>query len=270
MARAIWKGTIQFGPVRVPVKLYTAVEDQRARARLLHDKDQQPLEQRMVCSEEDKAVERQDMVKGYPLDKQRYVVIEADELESLSPASSRDVNVVEFVDAEQPDPRYMDRTYYLGPDEQPQRYTDLAESLRRAHLAGVCRWAMRKKNYLGLLECADAALSLTTCRFPEEVIAEDNLDIPETSLGEKEKKAAMQLISAMEDEFRPEQYKDEYQDRLKHLIEQKAKGEKVTLAKPKKPSRTKEENLLSTLQSSLQTLTKDRPKASQHKARTKE
>lgn len=269
MVRAIWKGVIQFGPVRVPVKLYTAVEDTRAHAHLLHDEDQQRLEQRMVCAEEQTAVERDQIVKGYALDQQRYVVLESDELETLTPQSSREIDAIEFVPAGQVDPRYLDRTYYLGPDEQTQQYADLAEGLSKSRLAGVCRWVMRKKPYLGMLECSSSVLSLTTCRYADEVIPEEDLAIPDAALGEKEKKAAQQLIGAMADEFTPEQYTDEYQDKLKELIQQKAEGRAVTLAKPKKIRKTKEENLLSSLESSLAAISEGKKPAASKRTRSK-
>lgn len=259
MIRAIWKGIIQFGPVRVPVKLYTAVEDTRVHAHLLHDADQQRLEQRMVCSAEDTAVERDEIVKGFPLDAEHFVEVEAEELESLTPQSSRDIDVTDFVPGGQVDPRYLDRTYYLGPDQQEQRYADLAESLRQSRLAGVCRWVMRKKPYLGLLECSGRTISLTTCRYPDEVVSEDDLSIPQAKVGDKEQKAALQLIGAMVDDFKPEEYTDEYQGKLKALIEQKARGEEIKPARAKKIHKTKEENLLSTLEGSLAALNKKRP-----------
>jgi DNA end-binding protein Ku len=259
MIRAIWKGVIQFGPVRAAVKLYTAVEDTRVHARLLHDADHQHLEQRMVCSAEDRPVERDEIVKGYPLDAQHYIEIEPDELEALAPSSSREIELIDFVPGGQVDARYVDRTYYLGPDQQEQRYADLAESLRQSRLAGVCRWVMRKKPYLGLLECSGRTMTLTTCRYPDEVVSEEDLSVPETSVGEKERKAALQLIGAMVDDFKPEAYTDEYQDKLKALIEQKARGEEVKPVKLRKIHKTREENLLNTLESSLAALNKKRP-----------
>lgn len=256
--RAIWKGIVQFGPVHVPVKLYTAVEDIRSHSHLLHDNDLEPLEQKMVCTEEDAAVEREDIVKGYPLDERRYVMVEPQELEAFNPEPSRVIDAMEFVSVDELDPRYQNRTYYLGPDDNEQAYADLAESLRQSRLAGVCRWVMRKKTYLGLLQCGRSAISLTTCRYTDEIIDEDSLSIPQAKLGEKEQKAAAQLISAMMDDFKPDQYTDEYQSRLRDLIRQKARGEEVKLTKPRKIHKTKEDELLDKLESSLATLTRPR------------
>jgi len=268
MIRAIWKGAVRFGPVRVPVKLYTAVEDTRVHANLLHDADRQRLEQRMVCAAEDRAVEREEIVKGYPLDGQHFVEVEAEELEALTPPSSREIEVIDFVPTGQADARYFDRTYYLGPDGQEQNYADLAASLSQSGLAGVCRWVMRKKAYLGLLQCSGQTMSLTTCRYPDEVVSEDDLSIAQASVGEKEQKAALQLIGAMVDDFRPEAYTDEYQDRLKALIDQKARGEEIKIARPAKIHKTKEENLLGTLEGSLAALNRKRPAGTKKKKET--
>ena len=131
MPRAIWKASIQFGPVSVPVKLYPAVKDVRHHSHLLHDRDRQRLQQRMVCPEEDTVVDQDEMVKGYEVQEDEYVVVEPTELDALEPQSSRQIQVVEFVDAGQVDPRYVDWTYFLGPDGDEQMYVDLEEGLAR-------------------------------------------------------------------------------------------------------------------------------------------
>jgi len=131
MLRAIWKASIQFGPVSMLVKLYPAVKDIRRHSHLLHDQDRERLQQCMVCPEEDAVVDQNEMVKGYEVHESEYVVVEPTDLDALEPETSREIQVMQFVEAGQVDPRYLDRAYFLGPGGDEQMYVDLEESLAR-------------------------------------------------------------------------------------------------------------------------------------------
>ena len=176
MARAIWKALIRFGPVSVPVKLYSVEKDVRRHTHLLHDEDRERLEQRMVCSQDQTTVGRGETIKGYEIDKDQYVLVDPDELDVLEPEGSREIEVSEFVEAGKVDPRYLDRTYFLGPDQDEQMYVNLARSLEQAGWAGMCRWVMRSKAYLGVLQHRDGLLSLTTHHYADEVVPEEDLE----------------------------------------------------------------------------------------------
>jgi DNA end-binding protein Ku len=256
VARAIWKATIRFGPASVPVKLYPAVKDTRVHSHLIHDTDRQRLQQRMVCSEEDAVVEPRETVKGYEIEENQYVMVESHELDMLEPESSREIEVMEFVDAGHVDPRYLDRTYFLGPDTDEAMYANLAESLAQTKLAGMCRWVMRDKAYVGVLEQRDGLLSLITHRYADEIVPADALEFKRVEPTKKETAIAGNLVEELTEEFRPEQYHDEYEAKLRHLIDEKAQGKEVKLPKPKKPVPTSEEDLVGVLQRSLESLRK--------------
>ncbi len=256
MARAIWKAALRFGPVSVPVKLYPAVKDTRVHSHLIHDKDRQRLQQRMVCPEDDAVVEPRETVKGYEIQEDQYVVVDPHELDMLEPRGSREIEVMEFVDAKHVDPRYLDRTYFLGPDTDEAMYVNLAESLHQTALAGMCRWVMRDKAYVGVLEQRDGLLSLITHRYADEVVPADALELERAESAKKEIAIARNLVEEMTEEFHPEQYQDEYEAKLRHLIDEKAQGKEVKLPKPKRPTPTREEDLVGVLQRSLESLRK--------------
>jgi len=256
VARALWKGTIRFGPVRVPVKLYTAVRDTGVHSHLIHDADRQRLQQRMVCPQDEAVVDQEQTIKGYEIEEDQYVVVEPRELEVLEPEASRDIEVMEFIGAGKVDARYLDRTYFLGPDQDEAVYVNLAESLKQTGLAGMGRWVMRGKSYLGVLEQRDGVLSLITHRYADEVVPADSLEFQRVEPTKKETTLAKNLVDELTDEFHPEQYHNEYEAKLRSLIEAKAQGQEVRLPKPEKVAPTKEEDLVGVLQRSLETLKK--------------
>ncbi|MFP4444351.1 MAG: Ku protein [Spirochaetia bacterium] len=260
MPRAIWKGNITFGPVNVPVKLYSSTENTRIRSHMLHDQDKTRLQQKMVCRQEEIIVERDEMVKGYQVHPGVYVVVDPDELEDLNPQASRDIEVEEFVTLREIDPRYLDRVYYLGSDSSDQIYVNLAAALKKSKTAGICRWTMRKKSYLGILQNVDDVLYLTTHRFNNEVSGTGEYDISQTKTSKKEKDIAKNLIAELTEPFKPAEYHDEYQTELKKLVQSKARGEEMELPKAKKKKATKETDLSAILEKSLSSLKKGKNK----------
>lgn len=254
--RAIWKGRITFGPAGVPVKLYTAVNDIRSHSHLLHDQDKQRLEQKLICVAEDSVIDRSETVKGYEISKGEFVIVEPDELENFEPEKSNNIEITEFVDADEIDPRYVERTYYLGPDKDEQMYVNLAASLKKTKLAGICQWSMRKKTYLGVLEASDGTMELLVHRYGQEVVPEDSFELEKVKVSAKEKSIAKKLITELEGEFNPQEYHDEYQAKLQELIEKKAKGKKVELPSVKKPKETSDKELLKALEKSFKSVSK--------------
>lgn len=254
MPRAIWKAFVEFGPVSVPVKLYAAVKDVHPHSHLLHDHDRQRLQQRMVCSQDETAVGRDETIKGYAIEESEYVIVEPHELDALEPEPSRGIRVVEFVEAGQVDPRYLDRTYFLGPDGDEQMYVNLAESLRQTKRAGMCRWVMRDKAYVGVLQEHNGLMSLTTHRYADEVVPAEALTVKRIEPHKKEVTIAANLVREMEEPFQPERYHDEYEAKLRHLIEQKAQGKEVKLPRPEPVAPTQEDDLVGVLEKSLKAL----------------
>jgi len=252
--QAVWKGRIQFGPVDVPVKLYSAVSDIAVHSHLLHDQDNIRLEQKMVCSQEGKVVPDEEYAKGYKVTNDEYVVIEPDELDFIQFPDSRQIQVMEFVDISQLDDRFLARTYYLGPDNDDQLYTNLIQSLKDTKLAGICKWVMRKKSYVGVMNIEKDIITLTVHRFFSEIINPETKEFKNEKISARENEIAKNLINELKDKFHPEKYHDEYQAKLQNLIELKAKGKKVTMPHIEKARETKDKELLNVLEKSLASL----------------
>lgn len=250
-ARAIWKAVIRIGGEEVPVKLYSAVEDRPVHFRLLHAKDQVPVKQKMIHPETGKEVPYDEIRKAYPLSRERLVMLDDEDLESLEPESSREIEVMRFVDPAEIDHRWYERPYFLGPDGANGTYFALAEALEGAKKEGVARWVMRKKSYIGSLRAEDGYLRLIVLRHAEEVIVAEELPAPEgRALNKKEVAMAGQLVDALSGTFDPSQYRDEYRDRVMELVETKAKGGKVKRTKFR-PRPAAEESLDQVLAASL-------------------
>jgi DNA end-binding protein Ku len=233
-ARAIWKGHLQLGRREVPVKMYSAVQDQATHFRLLHDKDLTPVQQRIVRKDTGRAVPKQAQRKAFPLDDERAVILEPDELEQLEPAADRTICLLRFLPPQALSGQWFDRPYFLGPDDDAAAYFALAKALGAKERVGIARWVMRDKRYLGALAAtADGYLMMTTLRRAEQVLElpalrPDKARTPSAA----EVKLARQLVDAITGDFEPEQWQNAYRERLASLIQAKAKGRKLRLVKP--------------------------------------
>ena len=257
MARALWKGVIEFGAVAVPVKLYTAVRPQQIHFHMLHDQDHVRVRQQMVCpAHDDHEVPREHIIRGYELRKDQYVVVQEDDLEKCSPIASRTIRVRRFVDPAQIDPLFYEKPYYLGPDEHGHKpYALLARALRHEKRVAVVDFVMRGKQYLGAVRVsADGkALVLETMRYADEVVATGEVEdeIRKLKVDERQVKMAEQLVETLAGPFEPERYRDEYRACVMEMIERKARGEKVTTKAAKVPKATKAPDLTDILQASI-------------------
>jgi len=249
--RTIWKGYINFADVNVPVGLHAAVREVRIYFHLLHDQDNSRLHQQMFCINENEPVPKEHQVKGYEVSEGRYVVLQPEELHDLEPESGRLISVKSFVEPSEIPALFFDKTYYLSPDKSEKPYAELAEALKKAGFAGICRWTMRKRSYFGALDVHNGVLRLTSMRYADEVVLPDALDIPEASLNDRELSAAGDLINALSGKFEPEKYKNEYQEKLRDLIQKKARGEKIAVQPPVKHKATEPGRLLAALQESI-------------------
>jgi DNA end-binding protein Ku len=250
-ARAIWKGVLNIGTVAVPVKLYSAVQEHTVHFRLLHKTDKQPVKQELVSSESGEVVEFSSVRKAFPIARGRMVLLDAEELESLEPEESRDIELTRFVDPHDIDHRWFERAYYLGPDGNTKAYFALAAALAHKKKSGVARWVMRDRAYTGALVVEDGYLMLVTLRRADEIIAADALTPPGgRAMQKREVEMAEQLIGALHGEFDPSKFRDEYRARVMELVETKAEGGKVKL-KVFRPKKQKEEELGDALEASL-------------------
>jgi DNA end-binding protein Ku len=256
----MWKGVIEFGTVQVPVKLYAAVQDRDIHFRLLHGKDEVPVEQRMVNPDTGQVLASAEIVKAYE-DDDALVILRGDELEALQPEATRDIEVLRFVDPQDITEQWFDRPYYLGPDGNATQYYTLAEALQRQDKLGVARWTMRNKEYAGALVSEGDHLMLITLRAADEVIPASKLEPPAGRQPDaRELKLAEQLVGALESDFDAAEFKDEYRARVLEFVEQKAKGKAPTIRKlrPKRPSKR---TLTSALEASLKAARKERKRA---------
>jgi DNA end-binding protein Ku len=259
-ARAIWKGRIVFGGVDVPVKLYSAVQDQSVRFRLLHSKDKVPVKQQMVNPETGDVVEYDEIHRAYQTDDGDLVMLDEEELSVLEPEPSREIEITRFVKPEVITHPWYDRPYFLGPDGNESAYFALAAALRTQDAEGVARWVMRGKEYVGALRLDGDHLMLMTLRHAGEVVPATELEPPAgRALDEREVNMAMQLVAALEDDLDMSAYRDEYRDRVQELIDAKAEGKVVRF--PKAPKKQTERSLAEMLEASLGATEKKRKRA---------
>jgi DNA end-binding protein Ku len=250
MARAIWKGVIRFGDVAAPVKLYSAVQDRGVSFRMLDGDTLRPVKQRMVNPVTGDVVPYDQIRRGYEVEEGVFVVLDDQELESIQPEKSRDIEVTRFLEPVVINHQWYDRPYHLGPDEDAEAYYALVAALEEAEVEGVARWAMRNKEYVGALRAEDGHLVLITLRSANEVIDASALEPPRGREPEpQELKMAEQLVAALEDDFHPSAYRDEYRDRVLELVEAKAEGQTIEFRKPEK--RRAEGDLAASLEASI-------------------
>lgn len=251
-AGTIWKGEIRFGDVSVPVKLHSAVKEERIEFHLLHKRDRVRLRQQMLCSVEGKPVPAEEQVKGFEIEENKYILVDPEELEQTAPESSRAIEVHEFVKTGQIDPLFLDRAYYLEPDAGAKGYGALHAAMKELDVEGVCTWTMRKRSYLGALQAGGSILHLQTLRHSDEVRKATSLRLPKTAaLSEKELKIAAELIGHLAAAFEPAKFRDEHQAKLRGLIDRKARGEKIVVVAPRSLKPTSDSQLLKALEASL-------------------
>jgi DNA end-binding protein Ku len=233
------------------------VEERGVHFRLLHEPDLVPVKQEMVNAETGEAVPSERIRRGFEVDRGVYVMLEEDELESLHPESSRTIEITRFVEPAAVDHQWYDRPYYLGPDDNKAEYFALADALESTGMEGIARWVMRKRPYAGALRVRDGYLALVTLRSADEVVPASALDAPGgRPADERELKMARQLVEALSGPFEPEQYRDEYRDRVMELVEAKAAGRRIPRAKT--PKRKEAGSLTDALQASLSRAKKER------------
>ncbi len=256
-ARAIWKGILKVGSSDVSVKLYSAVQDQTVRFHILDERSHQRVKQHMVDPDSGDEVTNEKIQKGFEVEPGTFVILDEEELEKLKPEASREIEVLEFVPVRAIPPEFYDRPYYLGPDGNEAAYFALAEALKNQEKEGVARWIMRNQQYVGALGASGDHLVLFTLRHPEEVLSARDLPRPAGRAPDKrEVNMAKQLVSLLEGEFNPADFKDEYRERVREFVEQKAKGKAPRL----RPVKTKRgtASLENVLSKSIQSLKKEK------------
>ena len=278
MARAIWSGTISFGLLNVPVKLYSAVARRGISLREIRESDGARIRHRRVAEGTEEEVPYGEIVKAFEITPDRYVPLGKDEMAALAPEKTRAIDVQDFVDLDQIDPIYFDSPYYLGPaDGAEKAYSLLARAMEESGKVAIARFVFRNKEHLAALRPSDGVLTLTTMRFADEVVPpselEDVLPSGKPKVAKQEVEMAEQLIESLTRDFDPSAYRDEYREELLGLIERKAEGKDVlTAPATEEPKPTGAPDLMSALEQSIAAVKgKDASKAKARKpaARTK-
>jgi len=256
MARAIWSGTISFGLLNVPVRLFSAVARRNIALREIRESDSARIKHRRVAEGTDEEVPYENIVKAYELTPGQYVPLTKDEMSALAPEKTRAIDVQDFVDIEEIDPMYFDSPYYLGPAEGAEKaYSLLAAAMESSGKAAISRFVFRNKEHLAAIRATDGVLTLTTMRFHDEVVPPSELDdaLPDKKpkVAKREQQMAEQLIDSLSTEFEPDAYKDEYREQLLALIEQKAEGKEIVAPEAEAPKATKAPDLMAALEESI-------------------
>jgi len=251
----MWSGAISFGLVNVPVKLYSAVSKKTVRFNQLNAETGNRIQQKRVDPETGEEVGYDQIVKGYELTKDRYVVITPEELESLDPEKTRTVDIEDFVDLDEIDPVYYDHPYYLVPDKGATKaYGLLLGAMKQANKVAIARVVLRSKEQLVAIRPSGDVLMMETMLFHDEVVPSHDIeDLPDgkdLKATDRELKMAEQLIDSLSSEFDPSSYHDQYREKVLELIEKKASGEEIAV-QPDAPEPAKVPDLMAALEASL-------------------
>jgi DNA end-binding protein Ku len=273
MARAIWSGAISFGLVNVPVKLYSATSPKTVRFHQLSGKTGARIRQKRVDPSTDEEVAYEDIVKGYEVTPDRYVVIQPEELDALDPKATKTIDIEEFVDLDDIDPIYYDHSYYLAPSAGGAKaYRLLLDAMREAGKVGIGRVVLRSKQQLCALRPTGEVLTLTTMLWGDEVLSPDRLDelesVTEAEASDRELKMAEQLIDSLSDDFDPSKFRDEYREQVLNLIERKAAGEEIAV-QPQAEEPAAAPDLMAALEASLAAVKDEKQPAPARRRRTR-
>jgi DNA end-binding protein Ku len=251
--RPIWKGAITFGMVTIPVKLYTATEQKDIRFRLLHKEDQAPIQEKRFCTADGKEVAWEDLVRGYQVGKDEYVVVDPEEIDEAKPESSTTIEIGDFVELSEIDPIYFEKSYFLEPtDVGVKPFALLKRALHETERIAIARVTSRTKERLATIRTYDDTLVLETMFWPDEIRSTGSLDLPEgkqSDVRSKELQMARSLVENLSTKFNPDEYQDRYRIALQELIERKVAGDRRS-ARRRKPE-PKVVDLMEALQASV-------------------
>jgi DNA end-binding protein Ku len=251
----MWKGSIAFGLVNIPVELYSATRDHRPRFRLLHAKDEEPVKYERVCQKEGKPVAWEDLVKGYEYAKGQFVVLTKDDFKTAALEKTKTIDILDFVDPQEVDERYFETPYYLQPGKGAERaYVLLREAIRASGKIGISKMILRDAQHLAAVEAIGDALVLTMMRFSDELADLKEFNFPhKVDVRPAELKMAQQLIDNLVSEWKPDKYTDEYKVNLLRVINAKLKGKKPKLIdEDTTPKQAEVVDLMARLRASLE------------------
>lgn len=228
MASTVWKGHLTFGLLSLPVRLYSAARGETVSFNQLHKTDHSRVKQVLYCAAEDKPISRADIVKGYEYEKDKYVVVEDEEIKKMAPRTAKTMEVLEFVKADEVDPIYLESSYYMAPEEGGEKpYALLFEALRQSSYYGVAKIAMHNREHIVILRPGDKGILLHTMYYPDEIRQVEEFRTDTSTVKPKELELAKTLVESLEAPFEPQKYHDEYRENLKKMIEAKVEGKEV-------------------------------------------
>jgi DNA end-binding protein Ku len=253
MARALWKGSITFGLVNIPIELYTAVRNHRPKFRLLHATDKSPVKFERVCIRDGTPVAWEDLVKGYEFEKGRFVVLTKDDFKAAALEKTRTIDIIDFVKAEEIDDRFFETPFYVMPAKSGERaYALFREAIRESGRIGIAKFILRDAQHLAGVEVIGDAIVLTVMRFADELADVEKLSFPSASgVRANERTMAKALINNLAAEWDPDKYTDEYRDNLRKIIQAKLKGKQIALAPAAAPQQAEVVDLMERLRQSL-------------------
>ncbi|HUQ21386.1 MAG TPA: Ku protein [Gaiellaceae bacterium] len=231
MPRAIWSGTISFGLVNVPVRMYSAIDEQDLHFNLIHEPDGGRIGYQKICKKDEKPVPDDEIVKAFEVAKDELVVLTEDDFEAVKTEGVKAIEISDFVPYEEIDPIYFERTYYLAPQEGSEKvYALLREAMEQTKLAAIGKYVMRERQHLGCLRVREGVISLEKMFFHDEIRPADDLAPGKHKVAKAELDLATALIKQFTGKFQPEQYEDTYRNALLAIVKAKQKGETITAA----------------------------------------
>src|ERR687886_1197111 len=249
--RSLWSGSISFGLVNVPVRLYPAIAEHKLHFSLVHEKDDSPIGYQKICKLEGEPVPDDEIVKAFEFEKGEYVYMEDEDFEAAEVEGYKSIDITDFVPYADIDPIYFAKTYYLGPSEGAEKtYSLLVKAMEDSELAGIAKFVMRDKQHLGALRIRDGVITLEQLYFADEVRPLDEIKASRARVSQQELEMAARLIESFTTDWKPEKYKDTYRDELCAIIRAKRKGQEVHAA----PELEEEEptDLLTALRDSIE------------------
>lgn len=253
-ARAIWSGSIAFGLINIPVKLFSATQEYQISFNQLRKSDHSRIKYKRVAAVDDQEVPYEEIVKGYEIEEDVYVIIDEDDIAKASPNKTQTIEILTFTNEDEIDSIFFEKPYYTAPEKNASRaYVLLREALKKAKKVAVCKFILRTKENLAILKPEGDALILNQIRFTSEVREREHLNLPGVdAMNEKELDLALSLVDQLTEPFKPEQYQDTFTEEIKHIIDQKAQGIDITAALAAIPEPTDDTDLLKILQASIE------------------
>ncbi|HET8574578.1 MAG TPA: Ku protein [Candidatus Paceibacterota bacterium] len=261
--RSIWSGSISFGLINIPVKIYSASEERKLKFHLLDKHGHCPVSYAKVCRGTNKEIPYQDIVKGYEYQKGDYVILTDEDFEKVAPRKTKTIDIVRFVEENEIPSAHIEKPYFLEPDKKAEKaYVLLREALRRSKKVGIATWVLRNKEHLAMIRPEGRAIMLVQLRYLDELRDPKELKLPgKGDYSDRELKMALALINQLEEHFNAAEFKDTYTKDLEKIIEKKKKGQTVRITKGEAPAPTDMKNMLEMLKKSLEQEQRTRSRA---------